>query len=425
MNKISSLIAGAFVFGVTATASNAQDVNVYLPATEHEEQTLGPFFNIADKKFLFSDGSVLEIEELGKLTDDSGFLIRLKNLNAVSEKVRNAMCGGEATHFIWTSGFLQTELTVLSVFVLLKSDVAPVPADVKITSSDSCGHLSFAFKDGKIGPEALDGYFSRKGIPKASVKPQEQNDAGDDAVEKQVDNAVRTALRGDNGRDLVQTILRADNVGGLTPDELEKAEQKLLAYVKPLPAAQTEENRDGYAALARLFPENSTYSAKADGYARKIEENRRSIVKRMKKKTDEFRGITFYHHPSEPRYADTRSYVLPYIGEKAGRIAMRFVVHYTADDWLFIENASFKVDGEIIPLSAGEWMRDNDSEIWEWVDLPDTPSIRTLMEKIANSEETIIRFEGKQYYNNVTVKKSDKQAIKDMFLLEEVLKEGL
>lgn len=424
MTKLSSMLAAAFVFSTIVSAGKAADVHVYMPATELEGQSTGPFFFIPDKGLLFSDGSILKADELGKTKDGEGFLFHLKNVDDFDQEIRKVFCEGEATHFIWMTDIIESELQVVSILDLLKSDEQLEPDQVVVRTSNSCGHLAYSLVNGEIEKGVLNKFLVQKGIIEDTSDPKKDGSIAAAFKDSNVVAGAREALQGSDDRKLITAILGTGNLDLLTAQERQTAEKRIIAYVKPLPASQAEDNRDGYAALARLDPENATYSTKAQRYADKIKDKRRSIVKRMKKNTDKFRGITFYHHPSEPRYSDTRSYVLPYVGEKEGTVAMRFVVHYTGDNWLFIQNAKFNIDGEIVPLRASKWDRDNDSEIWEWADLSDTPETRRLMVKIANSKETIIRFEGRTYYDNVTVRNSDKQAIKDMFLLEEVLKEG-
>ena len=113
------------------------------------------------------------------------------------------------------------------------------------------------------------------------------------------------------------------------------------------------------------------------------------------------------------------------MGENAGKIIMRFQLHYTSDSWLFIDSARAKIDGEFVNIPMGDWKRDNDTEIWEWSDVVLNDNLRTIAERIANSRETIIRFEGRQYYDDMTVRSSDKQAILDVFSAEQALIEKL
>ena len=206
--------------------------------------------------------------------------------------------------------------------------------------------------------------------------------------------------------------------------KLREAEELILAYVKPLPAANTEANMRGYKALSLLEPENAVYLSKAERYASANESRKSAIVSKMKKTTDDFNGNTFYKHPNAPRYANSRTYFQPYVGSNGSQVWMRFEVHYTDDEWLFTDTVAFNIDGQIIRLPAGkyDWKRDNGSgDIWEWLDLAVDDEVRNLIEKIAASKKTVAQFDGSNYRRNITVGETDKQVMRDMLLLEEVL----
>lgn len=233
-----------------------------------------------------------------------------------------------------------------------------------------------------------------------------------------------SALEGKDAKRLIDLVLSPSFAASDVESHAEDIAKLIVDYAKPLPASDATANKEAYQALAKLLPDNKSHAQKAESYARAEIERNDGILRKLKKNTDEFTGTTFYQHPSKPRYADSRTYFLPYLGASKGQVWMRFVVHYTADDWLFIEQASFNIDGDIVPLPDTEWKRDNDSEIWEWTDIPVALPIRALLHRIADSKKTVVRFEGRQYFNNVTVSADDKQAIKDMFTAEEALKKS-
>lgn len=239
----------------------------------------------------------------------------------------------------------------------------------------------------------------------------------------QLPDGFDAALADNDGRALIDLIL-ADGFSKETLGErISEVEEAVIGHVRPLPAREATANKRGYEALARLDPENANYASKAKQYAAAEIQQRSALLRTLKKKTDSFNDVTFYHHPSEPRYADTRTYFLPYIVRKDGRVWMRFQAHYTSDSWLFVQRLLFNIDGNIRRFPTATWKRDNDSEIWEWADVLVDNNLKDLMLEIANSNKTVARFEGRQYYKNVTVRASDKQAIKDMFEAENLLKE--
>ncbi|WP_052362689.1 hypothetical protein [Falsirhodobacter sp. alg1] len=237
-------------------------------------------------------------------------------------------------------------------------------------------------------------------------------------------DGFEAALTGNDGKSLVDLVLAdgfsLDRLG----DRAEDVEAVVATHVRPLPASDATANRRGYEALARLDPANATYAAKAKQYAASEVQQRSALLRKLTREIDEFNGITFYKHPSEPRYADTRTYFLPYLAEKDGRVWMRFEAHYTSDSWLFVQSLSFNVDGEIRRFPSADWKRDHDSEIWEWADVLVNDDLRELLVEIANSSQTIARFDGQQYYDDMTVRASDKQAIKDMLAAEDLLEKA-
>lgn len=246
--------------------------------------------------------------------------------------------------------------------------------------------------------------------------------AGAPTAEAPLPKEFSLALEKNDGKDLVRLVLSPTLKLSDLHSRAAEIEKAIAEYARPLPASNATDNKEAYRALAKLVPDNATYAEKSQSYAALEAERNESILRKLKKKTDEFNGISFYEHPAKPRYTDTRTYFLPYLGARDGRVWMRFVVHYTAESWLFVEKVSFNVDGVIVPLPDAEWKRDNDSEIWEWADVPVNILLRMLLNKIADSKKTVVRFEGRQYFDNVTISATDKQAIRDMFVAEEALK---
>lgn len=68
-------------------------------------------------------------------------------------------------------------------------------------------------------------------------------------------------------------------------------------------------------------------------------------------------------------------------------------------------------------------VRDNAyGDVWEYVDIEVGSSEEELLWAIANSTQTIVRFEGDDYYYDFTVSANDKQAIRDMLTVYDALK---
>ncbi|SEN62103.1 hypothetical protein SAMN04488077_12214 [Roseovarius tolerans] len=218
-----------------------------------------------------------------------------------------------------------------------------------------------------------------------------------------------------------------DGAGG----EIEEIERAILDYVRPVPASQADTNLSAYQALSYLRPESETYAGKVQQYTDALarqdaqrQARRASIVGSLRKHTAEFDGSSWYRHPKSPRYQDTRPYLTLYVLEDgSGRRELEFFVNYTADSWLFVTSAKLNIDGEFVKLPYSAWSRDNDSEIWEWTGYPATPSLIEIAQKVANSNRTVIRFEGQQFYDdNYVLPRSDKNVIRDMLNAWESMK---
>lgn len=262
-----------------------------------------------------------------------------------------------------------------------------------------------------------------EGIDTTSSQPTDGGGSSSVATTSAIPGPFESALRSQSAEKLIAALDGANFVQVLPVEQVSEAEKVLLDYVRPLPAANAEANRDGYRALATLVPGNTTYREKAAKYADAVVQQRSAILKKLKKKLDEFSGVTFWKHPNEPRYTDTRTYLAVYAATKGSRVWLRMRLNYTDDSWLFVESASFNIDGNVMHLPANDWKRDNDSEIWEWVDVEVEGQVREILKKVAASRKTVVRFNGQQYYENVTIGDADKQMIRDMFLAEEVFKE--
>ncbi len=143
-------------------------------------------------------------------------------------------------------------------------------------------------------------------------------------------------------------------------------------------------------------------------------------LKGLRVNKDEMRDIAFYEHPTSPKYRNSNG-VFIYFGKQGKDFqALRFVMQYFADDWLFVEKAWAKADGETIQLPQvtkfNGWERDNGSgDIWEWSDAPViSASEIASIKKLAKAKSVMIRFEGKQYYNDKKLSEAQLKALRDM-----------
>lgn len=142
----------------------------------------------------------------------------------------------------------------------------------------------------------------------------------------------------------------------------------------------------------------------------------------MKKDADEFQESVFYHHPNSPKYRNSRNSIYAYIVSYPTRSpGLRFVITYTADSWLFIKDYQIKADSNLFRITEQKYgeVESNHAagSIWEWLDrLADEEEI-DILTAIAEAGEAKIRYNGRQYYDDHTVSKKDKTALKEMIAL--------
>ncbi len=145
---------------------------------------------------------------------------------------------------------------------------------------------------------------------------------------------------------------------------------------------------------------------------------------------DKVQNIQFYYPKAFKFYsdgkwaADRRCFVLPYIGRNEDSIWLRLVCNYTGGDWVFFEKIIYAVDDERYTDTFDYYdvVRDNGgSDVWEYVDTRAYELDVEMLWEIADSTETIVRFEGSDYYYDFTVSETDKQAIREVLTAYEAL----
>ncbi len=156
-----------------------------------------------------------------------------------------------------------------------------------------------------------------------------------------------------------------------------------------------------------------------------------NLLSKMRKNEDKVRGMSFYYPSAWKFYsngswaADQRCFLLPYIGRDANRVWLRMVYNYTGDDWVFFDHVTVAADEERFNKSFNyfDMVHDNGGgDVWEYIDVDVYDADIKMLRAIANSKETIIRFEGDDYWHDLTVKDSDKAAIREALTAYEALK---
>lgn len=242
-----------------------------------------------------------------------------------------------------------------------------------------------------------------------------------DNVKAAVSNAdVLTAAQTTLDDIAVQSAIDAINQIGDVSLNSQDAIDAATAVFQKVPSARRADvsNYDTLVAATSTMNQLKTEAAEAAGKA---------ALSRLKKSTDEVEGTTWYKPSCYPRYSNSRSFVLPYIGEKGGSYWLRCKVDYTANDWVFFDRIIINVDGvkrDTITFEYFDVTRDTvvGGKLWETADFAPTDSQIKLLSDIADSKKTIIRFQGNDYYYDMTVSKDDKQGIKDVLAAYDYVK---
>lgn len=157
----------------------------------------------------------------------------------------------------------------------------------------------------------------------------------------------------------------------------------------------------------------------------KEKERLANATKKMSKKYDDVNEITWYRDKSSPAYVNYNGFYT-YIGQSKGsKPWLRLAIQYAADDWLFIESYTIKVDGKTYTISEssyGEIKTDSGSGgIWEWLDRQAGSSEYEIIKAVANGKDVKIRFLGKDYHKDKTITEQQKTALKNVLDAYEAL----
>jgi hypothetical protein len=137
----------------------------------------------------------------------------------------------------------------------------------------------------------------------------------------------------------------------------------------------------------------------------------KNLYKSCRKDGDEFQSDSFLYDYSSPQFVN-RNGIFVYINEKGP--TLRFAIRYYAEDWLFIKNMTFNVDGSNFDyIPANRFKTDSgDGHIWEWADDVVVDEDLPMMVSIATGEKAKVKFYGTQYYKIVDISQKQRDAFK-------------
>lgn len=151
------------------------------------------------------------------------------------------------------------------------------------------------------------------------------------------------------------------------------------------------------------------------------DEQKDSIIQSLHKnfvfKTDEFDSSDNYtvFPNNKPKYVNINKVYCYFTLYNKVSSNLRFVIQYTADDWLFINEYVFNIDGSVYDYVPDNVETDcgNGGQIWEWSDQQVGETEQPLIDAIKSANKIKIKFVGKQYYDTRTLNSSEVYYLKE------------
>jgi hypothetical protein len=198
-------------------------------------------------------------------------------------------------------------------------------------------------------------------------------------------------------------------------------DSKLFVDVKSMYDKVLKDERDK-ADRERILAEKE-----AEEKRKKIEEKRKKrleALKKLKKEKDDVSGITWYKQPYFTHYTNTNLTSI-YIGSGEYSPWLRLKMSYQGDSWIFFKKAYLSYDGntkEIIFNEYDDKKSDNDSGVWEWIDIKVTKDVEDFLREFSKSKNAKMRLSGK-YTKTRNLSWKERQGIRDVLNGYDALKD--
>lgn len=210
-----------------------------------------------------------------------------------------------------------------------------------------------------------------------------------------------------------EVIRKIDSIGTVTLKNRDTVEAARGAY-----DALTSDQKDLVSNKAALTAAEKTLASLQESQGQQK-------LKALVETYDSAEGITWYQPKAMPEFIDERSFIMPYLGQKSGKTWVRLVLNYAGVEWLNFNSVSITIDGVLYyqpfgPLTVEKG--DKSGNLWETADFLTGTADLVLLEDIADSETTVVRFEGPEHYYDLTVSTIDKKAIRQVLDAYEAVK---
>ena len=134
---------------------------------------------------------------------------------------------------------------------------------------------------------------------------------------------------------------------------------------------------------------------------------------KLVKTEDKMEDVRWYTSTEYGSAFNGPSHIAAYIGESKGQVSLKVMITYHADDWLFIKNYKFLVDGEKFesgPLIPEQRVESGDG-VYEWTHTNASVENIALLKAIWKSKKATIRYSGTQFYRDRVISEREKRAL--------------
>ena len=140
-------------------------------------------------------------------------------------------------------------------------------------------------------------------------------------------------------------------------------------------------------------------------------------VKNVWSKKDEVRDEEYVYSKYDKNMIGY-NLIIPYAVRTHSLTLARFRLQYHSDNWIFFQKIILKIDDEYIEIPFEKEDKQEDTirgnGVAEWITIPMTDEIKSVLFKVSKSKIAILRLEGRQYYDDREITENEKKGIKDV-----------
>jgi hypothetical protein len=140
----------------------------------------------------------------------------------------------------------------------------------------------------------------------------------------------------------------------------------------------------------------------------------------LSKNIDQVKQVTWYNNKDD----NSERHITAYIGIDNNDKWLRLKIRYQEHEWLFINKYTLRVDNKLYTIDANGNVKRaviTNYLLREWYDCSVDTEKYKMIREIANSNKTIIRYEGENYYDDYEVSQKEKIALQQIITAFEYL----